>query len=71
MSVEVKEQLSSHSMLGCYFGILLSVWSIVIFELHVRIYEPEKAERVTYRIAQVVYLFAAGFCIYWLFTHYA
>ena len=71
MSVEFKEWLSSVSMLGCYLGILISLLLIVIVESHVRIYEPENAERITYRIVQVMYLFAAGFCIYWLFTHYA
>lgn len=71
MSVEFKEWLSSLGMLGCWFGILTSLWMIVIVELHVRIYEPEKAERITYRIVQVVSIFATGFCIYWLFTHYA
>lgn len=71
MSVEFKEQFSSLGMLGCWFGILASLWLILMVELQLRMYEPEKAERVTYRIVQVVYLFATGFCIYWLFTHYA
>lgn len=71
MSVEFEEWLSSVSMLGCYLGILISLLLIVIIESHVRIYEPEKAERITCRIVQVVSIFATGFCIYWLFTHYA
>ena len=70
MSVEVKEWLSSLGMFGCCFGVLSSLWLILILELHIRTYEPEKAERITYRIVQAMYLFSAGFCIYWLFTHY-
>ena len=71
MSVEFREWFSSLGMLGCCFGILISLLLIVIVELHVRIYEPEKAERITYRIVQVMFLLEAGFCIYWLFTQYA
>lgn len=71
MSVEFKEWLLSLGMFGCCFGVLSSLWSILILELHIRTYEPEKAERITYRIVQAMYLFATGFCIYWLFTHYA
>lgn len=71
MSVEFKEWLSPLGVLGCHLGVLITLLLIVIVELHVRIYEPEKAERITYRIVQVVFLFEAGFCIYWLFTHYA
>lgn len=70
MSVEFKEWLSSIGMLGCYLGVFISLWLILILELHVRTYESEKAERITYRIVQVMSLFTAGFYVYWLFTHY-
>lgn len=71
MSAEFKEWLSSLGMMGYCFGALSSLWLILMLELHIRIYEPEKAERITYRIIQVASIFTTGFCIYWLFTHYA
>jgi len=70
MSNEFKEIVLAQSVGACVFGALSCLLFIVVLELQLRIYEPPKCERITYRIVQVMLSLAIVFCIYWLYTHY-
>lgn len=71
MSNGFKEMMLANSVGACVFGALSCLLCIVVLELQLRIYEPPKHERITYRIGQVMLSLAIVFCIYWLYTHYA
>lgn len=71
MSNGFKEIMLANSVGACVYGALSCLLFIIILELQLRIYEPPKCERITYRIVQVMSSLAIVFCIYWLYTHYA
>ena len=71
MSNEFKEIVLAQSVGACVFGALSCLLFIVVLELQLRIDEPPKHERITYRIGQLMLSLAIVFCIYWLYTHYA
>lgn len=71
MSNELKEMMLAQSVGACVYGALSCLLIILILELQLRIYEPQKQERITYRIGQIMLSLAIVFCIYWLYTHYA
>lgn len=71
MSNGVKEIMLANSVGACVYGALSCLLFIAILELQLRIYEPPKHERITYRIGQLMLSLTIVFCIYWLYTHYA
>lgn len=50
MSNGFKESMLANSVGACVYGALSCLLFIVILELQLRTYEPEKSERITYRI---------------------